>query len=226
MVGGTGSGWRVGGWAAHANAAAGGSSLPCGAVAPPPQGGGAAGPDLHQARPDHLERRGPLPRGAGRGVQGAAATRCPPRPSTRCDGSSRRTWAARWKRCSSTSSARPIAAASIAQVHAARLRPPATSARPRGRGQGPAADHPHPGPLGPEGDGLAGAVPGRAHPDRRAGQPAGAGRAVRRDDHRGARLPPRGGEHAGRGPVLRPARPARRRSSPDPTRSWSPAGSW
>ena len=41
-------------------------------------------PDLHQARPDHLVRRGPVPRGAGRRVQAAAATRCRPRRSTTC----------------------------------------------------------------------------------------------------------------------------------------------
>ena len=40
------------------------------------------GPDLHQARPDHLLGRGAVPRGAGARVQAAAATRCRPSPST------------------------------------------------------------------------------------------------------------------------------------------------
>ena len=64
------------------------------------------------------------------------------------------------------------------------------------------------------GDGVARAAPRRPHPDRRAGQPAGAGRAVRRDDHRGARLPPRGAEHARHRPRARRARPARLRRPP------------
>ena len=41
------------------------------------------------------------------------------------------------------------------------------------------------------GDGVDRAAAGRAHPGRGARQPAGAGRAVRRDHRRGARLPPR-----------------------------------
>ena len=90
--------------------------------------------DLHQARPDRLRRRGALPRGAGRRVQAA------PRPGAarvvrrRAARSSRSTSAARSRRCSSRFDETPIAAASIAQVHAA---PPAH--RRRGGGQGPAA---------------------------------------------------------------------------------------
>ena len=50
-------------------------------------------------------------------------------------------------------------------------------------------------------------------PGGRAGQPAGAGRAVRRDHHRGARLPARGREHARRRHDVRRARTARLRGA-------------
>ena len=87
----------------------------------------ALGPDLHQARPDHLVGRGHLPRGAGRRVQEV------PRPGAaravrrRARGSSRRTSAGR----STTVFAvvrprRPLAAASIAQVHARHAASPAS----------------------------------------------------------------------------------------------------
>ena len=81
-----------------------------------------ARPHLHQARPDHLQRRGPVPRGAGRRDEEV------PRPGPgrdvgrRADGSSRRTSAARSPRSSRRSSTTPLAAASIAQVHRATLR--------------------------------------------------------------------------------------------------------
>ena len=75
-----------------------------------------------------------------------------------------------------------------------------------------------PGAPRPQGHGLAGAVPGGAHPDRRPRQPAGAGRALRRNHHRGARLPPRGRKHARRRAVFARARPARL-SRPAPPRA-------
>ncbi len=100
------------------------------------------------------------------------------------------------------------------------------SLRRGGGGEGAASDHPHAGASGPEGDVVAGPVPRRADPHRRAGQPSGAGRAVRGDDQRGAGLPPRGREHARRGRDVRVPRPTRATSSPVPTRSSSPGGCW
>ena len=95
-----------------------------------------------------------------------------------------------------------------------------------GGGQGPAADGRPAGARRPAGHGVAGPEAGRAHPDRRAGQPAGAGRAVRPDDHRGARLPARGREHARRRPHVRRARASGATSSPAPTPRSSRPGSW
>ena len=95
-----------------------------------------------------------------------------------------------------------------------------------GGGQGAAAVGGPPGARRPQGHGLAGAVPGGPHPHRRAGQPARAGRAVRRDDHRGARLPPRGPEHARRGPRRSPSSANGATSSPAPIPSSSPRGCW
>ena len=117
--------------------------------------------------------------------------------------------------------ARPLAAASIAQVHAATL-----AHRRGGRGQGAAPVGGHPRARRPQGDGLAGSVPGRAHPHRRPGQPAGAGRAVRRDHHRGARLPPRGREHARRGRARSTTSASGATSCRDRTPTWSPLACW
>ncbi len=73
-------------------------------------------------------------------------------------------------------------------------------------------------------DGVARAAPRRPHPGRRAGQPAGAGRAVRRDDRRGARLPHRSGEHARhRHRAARP-RPGRLRRAPPASPARHPPG--
>ena len=87
----------------------------------------------------------------------------------------------------------PLASASIAQVHAATLR---TGERVVVKVQRPSvatfvhADIAVMAWLAPH---LVGRIP-----DRRARQPAGARRALRRDHHRGARLPPRSAEHARR----------------------------
>ncbi len=114
----------------------------------------------------------------------------------------------------------PLAAASIAQVHVARL-----AQRRGGRRQGAAPDvaraiqrdvramawlAPH----------LVGRIPRGV-----ARQPAGAGRAVRRHDRRGARLPRRGRQHARRGGDA--ARPRHRRATScrGRTRRSSPGGS-
>ena len=100
----------------------------------------------------------------------------------------------------------PLAAASIAQVHAARLltgeevvvkvqRPKVAAAR----------------ALRPAGAVVARSAAHRSHPDRRARQPARARRAVRGADRRGARLPARGREHA---------RPRRASSRPPNSARW------
>ena len=110
------------------------------------------------------------------------------------------------------STAEPLAAASIAQVHAA------TPAHRRGRSWSRCSGPPvgRAGARRPAGHGVARPVPGRPHPGRGAGQPAGAGRAVRRDDHRGARLPPRGREHARRRPRRSPSSASGATSIPRP----------
>ena len=80
-------------------------AIAVGAVAPTPHGRRATRPHLHQAGPDHLERRGALPLRARRRVQGLSGPgacgdvrRCPP-------GGRGGPRAHRSKRCSSTSSA-------------------------------------------------------------------------------------------------------------------------
>ena len=104
---------------ARPSARSGGSRRALPARAPRRRGARA---DLHQARPDHLVRRGPVPARAGRGVQAV------PRPgagrAVRRRARDRRGRPRRPARraCSTRSTRRPLAAASIAQVHAARLR--------------------------------------------------------------------------------------------------------
>ena len=113
----------------------------------------------------------------------------------------------------------PLAAASIAQVHAATLQH-----RRRGRGQGPAPAHRDARAPGPRRDGVARAADGRAHPGRRAREPARARRAVRRDDRRGAGLPARSREHARHRGGADPHRdPQHRRAAPAPA-ARHPAG--
>ncbi len=102
----------------------------------------------------------------------------------------------------------PLAAASIAQVHAAQLLD--GTAR---RGEGAATGRRPARRPGSGGDGLARPAPGREDPGGRAGQPACARRAVRGDDHRGARLQARGREHARRRHDVRRARTARLRGA-------------
>ncbi len=94
---------------------------------------------------------------------------------------------------------------------------PGPTAHRRGhRGQGAAAHHQRARARGLAGHGVAGPVPRRPHPGGRPRQSAGPRRAVRGDHHRGARLPPRGREHARRGPLVRRARPARLCDPPPP----------
>jgi photosystem II stability/assembly factor-like uncharacterized protein len=128
----------------------------------------------------------------------SAATRCPPEPF------------ADVRRVVEEDLGRPLEECSPASTHAARRgvdRPGARghAAHRRGRrGQGAAPT------VARLVHRTCGSWPGSprswsAHPGRRAGQPAGAGRAVRRDHHRGARLPPRGREHARRRPLASPS---------------------
>ena len=83
----------------------------------------------------------------------------------------------------------------VVRPHTARRRIDRTGARGHAahrrarRGEGAAAQRRPARAQGPARHGVAGAAPRRPHSDRLAGQPAGAGRAVRRDDRRGARLP-------------------------------------
>ena len=95
-----------------------------------------------------------------------------------------------------------------------------------GRRQGAATQRGPAGAQGPAGDGVAGAAPRRPDPDRLAGQPAGAGRAVRRDHRRGARLPHGGGQHDRHRRRCSTSSADRATSCPARTRRWSPAACW
>ena len=173
-----------------------------------------ARPELHQARPDHLLGRGPVPGRAGRRVQEV------PRPGARR--AVRRRPA---HRSSRTSAARIDEVFEYVRPrrHSPRHRSP-RSTRP---GSAPArtsssrcSDPPSPTLVHKDlaSDGVDRSAPGRPHPGRRAGQPAGAGRAVRRDDRRGTRLPARSRQHARRRRVLARPRPGRLRRAPTPPR--------
>ena len=150
----------------------------------------------------------------------SAATRCRPSRSPTSGRSSRPSWAGR----STTvfASLRPPPARRRVDRPGPRRHPASPASEVVVKVQRPrSADA---GPRRPPGHGLAGAVPRRPHPGRRAGQPAGAGRAVRRDHHRGARLPARGPEHARRRRDLRRARPAGLRHPPPPPHAGHPPG--
>ena len=129
-------------------------------------GGRAAGPHLHQAGPDHQLRRGDLPGRAGRRVQAVprpGARRAVPvvREVVEADLGRPLDEVFRWV------DRTPLAAASIAQVHAATLR--------TGERVVVKVQRTHRRPAGarrPAGDGVAGAQAGGAHPHRGAGQPA------------------------------------------------------
>ncbi len=151
----------------------------------PAPGGGSARGELHQARPDHLLRRGALPaRARGRvqevprpGAARAVRRRAPhdrggPRPSAR-------------RRVRVDRRDRPRRGVD-------RPGPRCPPAHGRGRGgQGPAPGRGEARAHRPEDDGVAGTAPRGEDPGGGARQPTGAGRVVRRDDRRGARLPAR-----------------------------------
>ena len=79
------------------------------------------GADLHQAGPDPLLGRGPLPPELVSQFR-LLRDRVPPEPFEASGPWSRRTWAGRSRSSSAVSTETPLAAASIAQVHAATLR--------------------------------------------------------------------------------------------------------
>ena len=148
------------------------------------------GPDLHQARPDPLVRRGPVPRRAGRRVPAA------PRPGAAGavrGGPGRRRGGSGPPARGRLHPLRPDPARRRLDRPGPRRPPPdgrgggGKSAAPRGR---------HDRAHGPGRHELDRPLPHRPHPGSGAGQSAGPGRAVRRDHRRGARLPPRGRQHA------------------------------
>ena len=109
----------------------------------------------------------------------------------------------------------PIASASIAQVHAATLRTgERVVVKVQRRTVAPLVR------LDIAAMAWIAPLPGRPHPGGRPHQPAGPGRAVRRDHRGGARLPARGPEHAGHRRGVRRHRPARRSWCPGPIPSW------
>ena len=179
-----------------------------------------ARPDLHQARPDHLQRRGDLPAGARHGVQ--AVPRSGSRRAVRCgpQGGRRRPRRTARERLH------------VLRSRAARGgvdRPGArrdAAHRREGRGQGAAPQRRPTGPQGPPGDGVAGTAPRRADPDRVVGQSSGAGRVVRRDDRRGARLPHGSRQHDRHRRDASRVAADRATSCRARTRRWSLGGCW
>ena len=148
----------------------------------------------------------------------SVAIKYQPSRSRRCAASSKKTSACRWTRSSPSSihaARRGIDRAGAPRPcspgvrRAVRRRWSGADRAGRGRGQGAAAASGRSRATRSGRVGLARAVPRRPHPDRRAGQPAGAGRGLRRDDLRGARLPPRSREHARRRADARRTRTAR-----------------
>ncbi len=172
-------------------------------LAAPAGRGREARADLHQARPDRGLGRWHLPararrrvqvvprRGAGRtlGRRGAGPDRGPPPPHRR------------GVRLGRTGPAGGC-------LHRAGARGAASRRDPR-RGESAATGRGPARRRGPGGHGLARPAPRRADPGGRPGQSARTRRAVRGDDHRGARLQARGREHARRRHDVRCARTAR-----------------
>ena len=174
--------------------------------------------ELREARPDHLRRRGALPRRAGQRVQAAARPGAAGAVRRRAGGGRDR------PRRLARGAVRVVRRdAHRGGVDRPGARGPAAHRR-RGRGQGAAAAGRAALPRRHRRAVVAGAPAGRAHPGGRAGQPAGAGRAVRRDGHRGARLPARGAEHARHRARARRDRPARDHRAPPAPHARHPAG--
>ena len=185
---------------------------------PPPRGRGAAGAHVHQAGADHLRGRGHLPRRAGERVQAV------PRPGAG-RAVPRRAPGHRGGPGPPAGRHVPLGRPQPAGRRLDRTGPRRHPAHRRERGrQGPAAGRRPARARRPAGHGLAGPQAGGPHSGHRAGQPAGAGGAVRPDHRRGARLPPGGREHGGPGPHLRRARPAGLCRPPTPPRAGHPPG--
>ena len=183
------------------------------ALAPPAPRRRVARADVHQAGSDHLLRRGPVPAGAGRGVQalprsgaGRVVRGCP----SYGRGRSRPAARGRLRRVRRDADRRRL-------DRPGPRRPPAQR---RGGGrQGAATRRRPPRARRPQGDGVAGPASRRSDPRRRVGQPAGARRAVRRHDRRGARLPHRGSQHDRRRHDAARPRPDGLRRAPPPSRA-------
>ena len=132
-----------------------------------------AGPELHQARADHLLWRGLVPDRARLRVQEVPRPG-PGRAVRRCAGNDRGRPGASFTRGVRVDR-RDGAGGSVDRPGARR---PSANRR-AGRGQGATTGRRPAGAHGPEDDGLDRAAPRRAHSRRRAGQPAGPGRVVR-----------------------------------------------
>ena len=174
--------------------------------------------NVHQARPDRLVRRGALPARTGRGVQAV------PRSSPARVVGRRATNGRGRPRGPDRRDLRVVRAhADRRGIDRSGPRGAATVRRGRRR-QGAAPRCSAAGPRRPAGDGMVGAAPCRADPGGGARQPTGAGRAVRRHDRRGARLPHRSRQHDRGGRDAPRAGPHRLRGPPSTPGSRDRAG--
>ena len=193
--------------------------LPGRPVPPAAQGVRTPRADLHQAGPDPVLGRGRLPARAGRRVPAAPRPCATPRRSSDVRKVVEADLGRPLEEVFEHFEPRPIAAASIAQVHAARLR---TGEEVVVKVQRPQVaglverDIAAMSWLAPH---LIGRIPVAT-----LANPPALVRAVRRDDRRGAGLPPRGRQHDGHRQRAGPDQPAVRRRTPAPPRAGDPPG--